>query len=342
MKIGILGFAHGHVNAYCGRWCESPQMDIQVAAGWDHDQARLDRAGATYGLTPCDSVDDLLAQDIDAVVIAAETLYHAELVGKAAAAGKAIVLQKPMALTLEDADRIVTAVENSGVPFSMAWQMRVDPQNREMKAMIDDGTLGRIFQVRRRHCLGFCRNPQNKSSWHLNPKYNRDIFADDAAHALDFLYWIFGMPVSVTAELGTLMHPAIANDHAIVILRYGNGMMAEVSSSFCCVAGENTTEITAEKGSVIQNFGDAVSAGSPRTEQAVCLKWLLDGDTDWRVSGDPGVSDQGCRIQALAPPLAAFLHGDRPPIATAAEGRDVLRLVLAAYESHETGRRITL
>ncbi len=342
MNIGILGFAHGHVNAYCQRWTTEPDLGIHVAAGWDRNADRLAGATERYGLAPCDTVAGLLAQDIEAVVIAAETLYHADLAVKAAEAGKAVVLQKPIALTMEDADRIVDAVTIAGVPFSMAWQMRVDPQNLAMKELIDSGTLGRIFQVRRRHGLNFCRNPDNATSWHLDPKYNRDIFADDAAHAIDFLYWLFGMPVSVTAELGTLMHPQIANDHAVVVFRYADGMIAEVSNSFAAVAGENTTEITAEKGSVVQNYGDAVSCGIPRPDGTPCLKWMLDGDEDWRISEDPGVHGQGERIAALAGPLAEFLHGRRPPLATAEDGRDVLRLLLACYESNDNGQRIAL
>jgi len=342
MDIGILGLAHGHVNAYCQRWTHEPDLDIRVAAAWDHDASRLAQAAESNSLAPCVSADELLAQNIEAVVIAAETLYHADLAVQAAEAGKAIVLQKPIALTLADADRIVDAVNRTGVSFSMAWQMRVDPQNLQMKRLVDDGTLGRIFQVRRRHCLGFCRDPQNATSWHLDPKYNRDISADDAAHAIDFLYWLFGMPVSITAELGTLMHPQIANDHAIVVFRYADGMLAEVSNSFVAVAGESTTEITAEKGSLVQNYGDATSCGIPRADDAVCLKWMLEGDTEWRASDDPGVHGQGERIAALAEPIADFLHGRRPPIATADEGRDVLRLLLACYESNDKGQRIKL
>jgi len=342
MKIGILGFAHGHVNAYCLRWTNEPELDIQVVAGWDHDGDRLERAVNDHGATPCESTEALLASDIDAVVIASETSYHADLVEQAAAAGKAIVLQKPIGLTLDDADRIVDAVNHTGVRFTLAWQMRVDPQNLEMKALIDSGTLGRIFQVRRRHALSFCRNPGNATSWHLDPQYNRDIFADDSCHAMDFIYWLFGMPTSVTAELGTLMHPEIANDHAIAVFRYPDGMMAEVSNSFCAVAGENTTEISAENGTVVQNYGDGPSASTPRPDDAVCLKWMLDGDDAWRGSDDRGVAGQGERIAALAGPISEFLHGKREAIATAEEGRDVLRMVLACYESNENGRRITL
>jgi len=342
MKVGILGFAHGHVNSYCGRWTSEPELDVQVVAGWDHDAGRLQKAQDKYGLTAHDSAEALLASDVEAVLVASETLYHADLVAKAAEAGKSIVLQKPIALAMQDADRVVDAVARAGVAFSMAWQMRVDPQNHQIKELVESGTLGRVFQLRRRHCLSFCRNAENAGSWHLDPKYNRDIFADDACHAMDFIYWLFGMPASVTAELGTLMRPEIANDHAIVVFRYPNGMMAEVSNSFCTVAGENTTEIVCENGTLVQNYGDAASTGIPRPDDAVCLKWMVDGDEEWRTSDDRGVHGQGERIAALAGPISEFLHGKRPPIATAEEGRDVLHMLLACYESNERGQRVEL
>ena len=112
VRIGILGFAHGHVNMYCERWRkEEAQFGLQLVAGWDHDAARLSGACERYGLVAAESPAALLARpDIDAVVIAAETSMHADLVEQAAAAGKAIVVQKPLALTLAEADRIVAAV----------------------------------------------------------------------------------------------------------------------------------------------------------------------------------------------------------------------------------------
>lgn len=143
VNLGILGFAHGHVNAYCTHWRERPEMAINAVAGWDHDAARLDKAVTDYGIRPYTDAGALLADpDVQAVIISAETSLHADLVELAAAAGKAIVLQKPMALTLPEADRIVAAVERSGVPFTMAWQMRVDPQNVQIKALMQSGELG--------------------------------------------------------------------------------------------------------------------------------------------------------------------------------------------------------
>lgn len=343
MRIGILGFAHGHVGTYCNAWNKMPRDTVRLVAGWDHDRARADAAQEQFKLSIEPSPAALLARaDMDAVVIGAETSLHADLVEQAAAAGMAIVLQKPLALTLEQADRIVAAVERAGVAFTLAWQMRIDPQNLKMKELIAAGTLGRVLMVRRRHGLATHTWPGFETSWHVKPELNRGMWADDACHAIDFLYWLLGRPQSVMAEIATRINPRVPDDQGIAIFRYADGTLAEVGSSFTCVAGENTTEITCEGGVIIQNYGDAVSCNVPRPPGAVGLKWYLRDGEGWIDSGIPSPASHGERIAALAPELLAFLQGRRPAIATAREGRDVLAMTLASYRSSEEGRRIDL
>jgi len=343
VKIGILGFAHGHVNTYCSQWRNESSLGIQVVAGWDHDTERLNLAEEQHGIQPCASVSELLdREDLSAVVVSAETSMHADLVEQAASAGKAIILQKPMALTLAEADRIVAAVDNAQVPFSLAWQMRVDPENLKIRSLIEDGTLGRIYQIRRRHCLPVLLNPAFESSWHVDPEYNRDIFADDAAHAIDFIYWLFGMPLAITARMTTAHKGSMPNDNGVVLLEYPEGLLAEVSSSFASAAGENTTEIVGANGVLIQNYGDAPSSGQRFDPDAPSLKWFLRDREQWVVSDVPAPQKQGDRIANLAAPLSEFLHGLRPALATAQDGHNVLRLVLACYTSNETGQRVDM
>lgn len=343
LKTAVLGFAHAHVGLYCEVWQQTPDLGVEVVAGWDHDAPRLAAAAEKFSLRAEPDLDALLQRpEIEAVVIGAETSRHAELVIAAAAAGKRIILQKPLALTLAEADAMVAAVERSGVPFTVAWQMRVDPQNLRMKALVQSGELGRITQVRRRHGLSAHLWAGFENSWHVQPALNRGLWADDAAHAIDFLYWLLGPPVSVTAEIATIVNPKLPDDHGIAIFRYADGTMAEVVSSFTCVAGENTTEIIGTAGTVIQNYGDAPSCSAPRPPGAAGLKWFLHGTADWTDSGIPSPANQGERIRALAAPLAEFLHDRRPAIATAREGRDVLRLTLACHDSAAAGRRLSL
>ncbi|AZN41836.1 Gfo/Idh/MocA family protein [Paenibacillus albus] len=340
--VGILGFAHGHVNVYCEEW-KNPELGVKVLAGWDHDAARLTTAKGAFGLEVHEDVVDLLKRDdIDAVVIGAETSRHADLVELAASHGKAIIVQKPLALTMAEADRIVQAVEKHQVPFTLAWQMRVDPQNVQMKEWITSGELGQVFMVRRRHGLPMGLNPDFANSWHVDPASNRDIWADDSSHPIDFIHWLLGEPESITAELGSLYNPRIPNDNGIAIFRYPNGPIAEVSCSFTCNAAQNTTEIIGEQGTVVQNYGDAISCNVPRpTEGAGLLKYTA-STGEWTASEIASPANHVARLRGLARPLAEFLHGKREPIATAEEGRTSLRMVLATYVASQEGRRIQL
>jgi len=342
VKIGILGFAHGHVNAYCNVWRDRTDLDIQVTAAWDHDRQRLEQNAANYGLKACTTVEEFLAQDMAGVVVAAETSLHADLVEKAAEAGKAIVVQKPLALTMAQADRIVEAVRRSSVPFTMAWQMRVDPQNVRMKELLQSGEFGKVLMVRRRHGLATHLWPTFVDLWHNKPDYNRDIWADDAAHPIDFVHWLLGVPETVTAEIDTLLDPRVPCDNGIAIYRYPGGPIAEVVCSFTCGAHENTTEIVCEKGTIIQNYGDGPSNEWPHTHGAEGLKWWKSDTRTWTNSGIPSPAGHGHRIHALAEPLAKWFHSQRPPIATAEEGRTSLRMTLACYLSVREGRRVRL
>jgi predicted dehydrogenase len=341
--VGILGFAHGHVHAYCDQWREHPDWDVAVRAGYDHDADRLAAAVKQHGIEVCDTAAALLARkDIDAVVIAAETAYHADLVEQAAAAGKTVILQKPIALTMDEADRIVAAVDRAKVPFTLAWQMRVDPQNMHMKHLVDSSAVGRVYMVRRRHGLPTQSWPWINDSWHTDPQLNRGMWADDASHAIDFLLYLLGEPVSVTAEIATLRTPDVPDDNGIAVYRYADGTIAEVCSSFTCVAAENTTEIIGENGSIIQNYGDVPSCNVPRAKNAVGLKWYIEADKSWRSAALDSPSTHGERIAALAGPFADFLHGRREPIATAGEGRTALCMTLAAHKASDEGRRVSL
>lgn len=342
IKIAILGIAHGHAGMYCKVWQEA-DLGVQVVSVWDHDGERAKKAAATLKVEASASAEAAMA-GADAVLIASETNRHADLVEAAAARNKAIILQKPLATTLADGARIVAAVQRHGVPFTMAWQMRTDPQNLKAKALVQEGVLGKIFMVRRRHGLATHTWDGFEKTWHVDPAANRDIWSDDVSHAVDFMLWLLGKPETLMAEIGSLLNPKIPNDNGIILLRYPGGIIGEVSSSFTCVAGENTLEIVGEKGVLIQNFGDAPSANARDLEHTPLsgLRWYLQQDKRWTYSDIPTPKQHGERISGLARPLAEFLQGRRACIATALEGYHCLQIVAATYESHAQGKRVAL
>jgi predicted dehydrogenase len=345
--LGIISFAHGHVNTYCSQWVNMP-AEVKLVAAWDDDVARGQQQAAHFGIPFVADLDDLLSNPaIDLVVIASETAKHADLVVAAARAGKDILLQKPMALSIADCDRIIQAVEGAGVWFAMAYQMRYDPSNQRIHQLVTEGALGRIILLRRRHCISvlfsqaFLTGP---ARWHLDPALNMGMFMDDASHAADFIYWVMGRPVSCMAEIvAALVDPAITpDDTGVALYRYEDNRLAVLTNSSVTWAGENTTEIYGDQGVLIQNHDDGPST-SVRPSHPIALKLFRadQAERGWQDLGIPVPAGHGERIAAVAHGALADYRAGRVRC-SARDGKVSVEMILAAYRSSAEGRRVAL
>ena len=344
LGIGILSFAHGHVGVYASQIRGFD--DARLVACWDHDQARGQASAEQFGMPFCADLDDVLKRpDIDCVIIGSETNRHTDLACAAMEAGKAVLLQKPMAITLADCDRIIQTARRTGVWFSLAFQMRCDPQNIRMRELIRDGAVGHVGTVRRRHCIGALFNRdfvEGATHWHVTREANRGMFFDDATHALDWLYWTLGKkPVSVMAEVDNVLTHVAPDDTGAAIFRFDGGEFGCVYNSSVTYVSENTTEVYGDRGVIIQNYGDGPSCQMrPEAAVGVRLYQADHADLGWQDQGIPVPPDHGQRIAAVA---RVFVDSFRAgvPICSAEDGRVSVEMCLAAYHSAETGRRVS-
>jgi len=346
-KIGIavLGYAHGHLQTYTA--AIKGFDDAQVLMCWDHDRDFGQAVAANFGIEFRPDLDRVLSDPaVDLVMIGSETRYHPELVEAAARAGKDIIVQKPMALSLADCDRMIAAVERARVWFSLAYQMRYDPANRKMKELMDSGAVGRVGFVRRRHCIpvlldqGFVTG---HTRWHFDPEMNMGMWMDDASHPADLFYWWFGMPESVMAEIGNTLTDFSPDDTGVAIYRWPGGMMGTIFNSSVVLVGENTTEIYGDQGVIVQNHGDGPScAVVPPGAVAVKLYQRDKHAAGWQDMGVPiPPGGQGERITAVARNiLDEYKRGEVQ--VSARDGKASLQMVLGAYESARQGRRVSL
>lgn len=343
LGIGIASFAHGHVHAYAERI--RTFEDARLIACWDDDRERGKAAAEQFNIPFLPYLEDLVQRpDIDCIIVASETNRHADLCVPALEAGKAVLLQKPMATTLADCDRILEAVERTGCWFSMAFQMRCDPQNIRMKELVQSGALGKIGAIRRRHCIpvlfdrGFVEGP---SRWHISREANRGMFFDDATHPIDWLLWMLGKPpVSVMAEIDNVLTHVAPDDTGVAIFRYDDGLFAEIFNSSVTLAGENTTEIYGDQGVLIQNHGDSPSCGiKPPHPIGVKFYQRSKPESGWQDQGIAVPAGHGERIAGVARPFVDALKAGIP-MCSAKEGRLSVEMCLAAYHSAEMGRRI--
>jgi predicted dehydrogenase len=342
--IGILSWAHGHVNVYADKIKDFD--DARLVACWDDDIERGQKNADLFEMNFRLRLDDILTDpEIDCVIIASETNKHPDLFIAAARAGKAILLQKPMALTLADCDRILKAVDEAGVWFSMAYQMRCDLANLHMKKLIEEGAVGRVGIVRRRHCIGVLFNKgfiEGPTRWHISREANRGMWMDDASHPCDWLYWMFGKPKSVIAEIDNVLTDVAPDDAGFAVFRFPDGMLAEIHNASVTLAGENTTEIYGDRGVIIQNHGDGPSClVKPDNPVAVKLYQRDKPELGWQDQRIAIPLVQADRIASVARPFIDALRAG-VPMCTAREGRVSVEMVLAAYKSAETGRRVLL
>lgn len=340
--IGILSFAHAHVSTYAremSRW-----DDVRLLRAWDDDAERGESRSAEFGCRFSPHLEEVLDDpSIDAVIVASETSKHVDLVIPALEAGKAVLLQKPMAISVEDCDRICSAARRTGGRLDMAWQMRCDPVNRFMKRITEEGECGRIGTIRRRHCLNLLFNPAfatGPSRWHIDPELNLGMWMDDACHAADFLFWFLGKPVSVTAEIDNVLTDVAPDDTGMAIFRFGGGEFGLLYNASVTLAAEITTEIYGDRGALHHYYGDGVSTPHAPPDAAAVRQFVRDASPAWRDHRLPIPATHGERIAAVPRPWIDRLLSDAPPECDAEGGRVSTLMCLAAYESSRQGRRI--
>lgn len=344
VNIGVLSHAHGHINTYCQEMMHFD--DVNLVATWDDNEERGRTNAQKFGLDFCATPEEVVNNDqIDTVLIGVETNRHAEFVELAAQAGKNILLQKPMATTLADCDRIEKVINETGVKFSLAFQMRHDPVNQKIKELVDQGVVGQIAVVRRRHCIPVLLNPtfvNGPSKWHIDPVANIGMFFDDATHAADWFYWIFGKPISVMAEIDNIVTNIAPDDNGVALYRFENGMIGTLFNGSTTLFGVNTTEIYGDNGTLIQDFGDSPSTSAPRPKDAIPLKYIQKGDEKWTDLAMDIPNSQGERIGAIPRPFINYIRGLTDERVSPEEGRVSVEMVLAAYESAKTGKRVKI
>ena len=168
------------------------------------------------------------------------------------------------------------------------------------------------------------------------------MFMDDASHAADWFYWMLGRPASVIAEIDNIVTNAAPDDNGVAVYRFGKGEIGILLNSSTMLAAEATTEIYGDKGTIVQNYGDAPASSLPRPAGATALKIYRAGASNWEAFDFPADTPHGARIKAVPRPVIDYLHGRAGPLASAEDGRICIEMVLGAYRSAHTGQRIAL
>ena len=217
MRIGLLGAGRiGRLHA--GLLRDTPGVDEVVIA--DADAARAVAVAEEVGVAAAMSIDDVIA-GVDAVVIAAATSAHPQLIRSAVGAGKPTFCEKPLAADLGTSIEVAADIERSGAPFQLGFQRRFDAGYREARRLVETGDLGTLYLVR---LAGHDPAPPHDSYIPTSG----GIFRDFAIHDFDILRWLTGDEVDeVYADGAVRGFPVFARyddvDTAVATVRLRGG-----------------------------------------------------------------------------------------------------------------------
>ncbi len=330
MRLGILSFAHVHAEGYVGNVRAIP--GVELVGFSDEDTVRGERFSEAFGLRWFPRHEELLEAGVDAVIVCSENVHHREHVELAASHGVHVLCEKPIAVTLHDAEAMRDACERAGVLFMTAFPMRFDASVRAVRESIERGELGVLRAVAG---INHSEIPRAHRAWFAERALaGGGAVMDHTVHLTDLLRWYTGTEVrQVYAEVGNPFYPGEVDvDTAgLATLTFENGMFASVDCSWSRPTsyprwGHLKMELFGDRGAIrVDAFAQALTAYSrhlPRNPT-----WL-----GW--SDDPN--------QAMIEAFLASVEAEREPPVTWRDGYESLRVALACYESAEAGQPIAL
>jgi len=331
--IGCGGIAAKHALAIR----ETPDAELVACCDQVRDSAL--RFAEANKLHAFDTYEELLASDtVDAVSLCTPSGLHTPQAIQAIEAGKHVLLEKPMSLTLEEADRLIEAADKGGVKVGVISQYRFSPAVAEIRRAIEAGALGRItsgsLQMKYWRSKEYYASGAWRGTWALD---GGGALMNQGIHGVDIFRYLMGAPKTLTGYARTQIHDIEVEDSAVAIIEFEGGAIGTIEGSTACYPGyPRRVEICGDKGSIV-------------LEEDAILKWDVDipcqlpvgKPADNVASSDPMAISNAGHVRHFANFTNAILHNE-PLLADARIGRLPLEIILSVYKSSQTGRPVDM
>ncbi|MGQ3213160.1 MAG: Gfo/Idh/MocA family protein [Shinella sp.] len=334
LKIAILGVEHYHANFWAGAFLQRPE--VEIIGVWDQAADKAAEFAGRHGIEVQDDLHRLIRKS-HAVAICSATSGHLMLVEAAAALGRPVLCEKPLGIDRAQCDAIAAVVARTGIRFMQSFPKRFDPANHEIARLLQEKVLGRVTLCRVRHGHSHGLTEVFRSAWFVDPtRSGGGTLLDEGVHAADFLRWMFGEPESVFATLSSAALGLPVEDTAVATFRYADGLIAEVTTSWCFAAADTSIEIYGTEGSILLSGVDIASRPTRETD---FLRVFRRGEGEgWSASDVVPSFKTGVFHEHVAWAFVDALKKGGPMPVTIEDGRKAFTMIEAAYRSAATGR----
>jgi len=341
VKVGIIGSQfEADIHAESFKIMPDEAEVVAVASPTPgHAEAFARRHGIPRFYT--DYRQMLAEPDLEMVTIAAPNHLHCEMTLAAAAVGKHVVCEKPLAMTLEEADLMLETCRAKGVLLLYAEELYFTPKYVKAKRMADEGAFGKLYMVKQseKHF-----GPHAPWFWDVE-RSGGGVFMDMGCHGIAFCWWFLGRPAirSVTCHMGTYVHGALTlgEDEAMCIIDFANGAKGVVENSWARRGGmEDRIEVYGADGLTIGDLhmGNALPTYSEHGYGYAVEKAPTTRGWTWPVYEE--LWNYGFPQEMHH--FARCVRGKETPQATGEDGRLVQEVLLAGYASAGLGARVNL
>ncbi len=325
LRVGIVGAGNmGRVHTTA--WQTTPAT---VVGYYDIRPERAERYAALYGGRAYASLGALLA-DVDVVSCTTPTDVHHEVVLAAAAAGKHVVCEKPLARTLAQGRAMIAACRAAGVKLLVGQVVRFFPEYDRAKRAVDEGLIGRPAVLRFSRCVSQPR--LSTDNWFVDFTRSGGLILDLMVHDFDFARWIAGDVTRVYAKALSVTRPEAGVDHALAILTHANGALTHVEGSWAYPPVFATAfEIAGTEG--LLTFD---------SETSTPIRFLRHKPADPTIPEVPLPANPLLESQYVTE-IKAFYRAIAEGAAvrvSATDGLAAIQIALAAIESAQTGRPV--
>jgi UDP-N-acetyl-2-amino-2-deoxyglucuronate dehydrogenase len=312
---------------------------LELSAVCDSAADRARAAGEEQGVKSFTNYAEMIASaDVDIVTVCTPSGLHAAQGIAAAKAGKHVITEKPMAITLEQADGLVQACDVAGVRLFVVKQNRLNPSIQLLKRAVDKGRFGRIYLANTTVRWNRPQEYYDAASWRGTWEFDGGAFMNQASHYVDLIQWLVGPVESVVAKTATQARRIEAEDSGVAVLKFRSGALGVIEVNVLTYPRnwEGSVSIVGEKGTA-KIGGTAVN----RIEHWSFAEYDDDDKlVDAAQTNPPSV--YGFGHEAYYRNVLSVLRGDAEPETDGRAGRKSLELILGIYESAKTGRDVPL
>jgi myo-inositol 2-dehydrogenase / D-chiro-inositol 1-dehydrogenase len=328
MKIGIVGAGFMGTTHAAG-WADTPATIVGFTAETQQESHSLAKH---YGTNVYASLEEMLPE-VDVVDICSPTHLHYEMALQAAAAGKHIVCEKPLARTTRQAREILTACRKAGIQLLVAHVVRFFPEYALAHSAVMEGQIGKPGVIRLHR--GSYRPKKPAGNWFLDEVKSGGILMDLMIHDYDYARWVAGDVESVSARRVTQRHPDAPVDYGLVILSHRSGALSHIAGAWAYPPPTFHThlEIAGDRG-LIEFDSDGTAP-----IQNLILKTSGSNAPDVALPSSP-VSESPYTTQ-IKEFYGALAEG-KPARLSASDGLAAVQIAEAALESAHTGQPVKL